>query len=209
MHVKQQVTTYQELTYWYDNHYNQNGTWSTSQAYAQTLLNLLHQAGATDMENKTLLDVACGGAFFLEYSRPMLKYSIGCDISRVALAEAYHRCQNLQLCQANGEFLPYRDHCFDVVTCLGSLEHFLQPDAALAELRRVVRPEGWILILVPTNPDWATYDIQPTEVVMEAGEWENLFARSGLRTVLSIETDQDAMLKTSSGGCQVFCVQPM
>jgi ubiquinone/menaquinone biosynthesis C-methylase UbiE len=208
MHIKREVSTYQELTHWYDNQYNAQGTWKTSQLYAQALIDLLCQAGLTKSHEKRLLDVACGGAFFLEYCRPSFAQVLGCDISRVGLIEARERCGALALSEANGEFLPFQDQCFDVVTCLGSLEHFLQPERALSEMRRVLRTDGIIMILVPINPDWAIYDIQPTEIVMESREWEMTFHQSGLQTIISLPTDQSEYLKASSGGCEVYCLRP-
>jgi ubiquinone/menaquinone biosynthesis C-methylase UbiE len=208
MHIKRDIATYGELADWYDSHYQVNGTWPTSRSYAQALLQLLKEAGAIELQHKKLLDVACGGAFFLEYSQSEFAVACGCDLSYVALDEARRRCQVLRLCQANGEFLPYHDACFDVVTCLGSLEHFLHPEQALAEMRRVVKLDGILMILVPINPDWATYDIQPTEIVMGANEWRAMFAQHALHTVLSLATDESEALRASSGGCQVYCARP-
>jgi ubiquinone/menaquinone biosynthesis C-methylase UbiE len=208
MYIKRQVTTYQGLTSWYDDHYSANGTWSTSPPYAQTLLQMLLQSGLGEIERPKLLDIACGGGFFLEYNGHAFMYSCGCDISHVALTEARRRCPRLNLCQANSEFLPYADQRFEVVTCLGSLEHFLSPKRALTEIRRVVVPHGLVLILVPTNPAWALYDIQPTEIVMDAQEWESMFQQCMFQTIFSMATDQDQALKSSSDGCYVYCLRP-
>lgn len=208
MHIKQEVTTYTALADWYDTHYRANGTWPTSEAYAQVLLDLMRQSGLPARTDLRLLDVACGGGFYLRYSRDAFAVRCGCDISRVALAEARQHDARLALCQANAEALPYASASFDVVTCLGSLEHFLQPERALAEMRRVVTSEGLVMILVPTNPDWAIYDVQPTEIVLDAGAWDELLGRCGLRTVASVATDQHEQLKAASGGCQVFCARP-
>jgi ubiquinone/menaquinone biosynthesis C-methylase UbiE len=208
MHVKKEVATYEDLTRWYDAQYRANGTWESNGQYTQVLIDLLRQAGLTAANRKTLLDIACGGAFFLEYSQASFKQVFGCDISRVGLDEARARCPQLKLCEANGEFLPFHNQAFDIVTCLGSLEHFLNPSQALVEMRRILKPGGIIMILVPINPDWAVYDIQPTEIVMDPPEWEKTFQRAGLQTLVTIATDQFAALKASSGGCQVYCLQP-
>jgi len=209
MHIKKEVATYTELTHWYNNQYRTNGTWHTNRLYAQALIDLLVQAGLTRSQHKTLLDVACGGAFFIEYSQLRFAHAFGCDISRVGLAEARQRCAALSLCEANSELLPFRDDSVDVLTCLGSLEHFLQPEQALTEIHRVVRSDGIIMILVPINPDWAIYDIQPTEIVLEPGEWERRFRSAGLETLLTIATDDYPELKSSSAGCQVYCLKPI
>ncbi len=45
--------------------------------------------------------------------------------------------------------LPFRDGAFDVVVSDNTLEHFRHPDRAVAEARRVLRPNGRFVIAVP------------------------------------------------------------
>ncbi len=45
--------------------------------------------------------------------------------------------------------LPFDDESFDLVTCLGSLEHFPDPAASAKEMKRVLKPGGEALIFVP------------------------------------------------------------
>jgi ubiquinone/menaquinone biosynthesis C-methylase UbiE len=206
---KRQVTTDRELAEWYDKYFGENGTWPTRQAYAGSLLRLLQEAGLADTKKKRLLDIGCGGGFFLEFVEEAFAYVSGCDISRVALAQAKERCPHLRLCQANGESLPYTNACFDVVTCLGSLEHFLHLERALAEMRRVVEPSGLVMILVPTSWEWLIHDVQPTETVMDVPSWEATFRTAGLETVLNFPTDSDESLRASSALCHVFCLYPI
>ena len=47
--------------------------------------------------------------------------------------------------------LPFKDGSFDAILCSHVLEHISNERAALAELRRVLRDDGWCLILVPQN----------------------------------------------------------
>ena len=54
--------------------------------------------------------------------------------------------------------LPFDDDVFDVVTCLEALEFMPQPEAALAELTRVLRPGG---LLVTTNRIGAIAKMMP------------------------------------------------
>lgn len=44
------------------------------------------------------------------------------------------------------EALPHDDASFDLVTCFDAIEHAGDPDASLEELRRVLRPDGVLLI---------------------------------------------------------------
>lgn len=51
-----------------------------------------------------------------------------------------------------GEALPFKDAAFDAVSCLGALLYFADAGAALAEISRVLRPNGH-LILRTVNRD--------------------------------------------------------
>jgi demethylmenaquinone methyltransferase/2-methoxy-6-polyprenyl-1,4-benzoquinol methylase len=58
-------------------------------------------------------------------------------------------------CQANGEHLPFPDDTFHCVTIGFGLRNFTDKVAALAELNRITRPGGVLLVLEfskPTNP---------------------------------------------------------
>ena len=57
------------------------------------------------------------------------------------------------------EELPWPDASFDLITCLDVIEHTPDDRVTLAELRRVCRPGGWLLVTVPAYPAlWSTHD---------------------------------------------------
>lgn len=57
------------------------------------------------------------------------------------------------------EALPWPDASFDLITCLDVIEHTPDDRAALAELHRVCRPGGWLLVTVPAYPAlWSLHD---------------------------------------------------
>ncbi|MBX9782800.1 MAG: class I SAM-dependent methyltransferase [Chitinophagaceae bacterium] len=49
----------------------------------------------------------------------------------------------------DGKHIPFPNHYFDSVFCSEVLEHIFNPDEILAELSRVTKPKGHILITVP------------------------------------------------------------
>lgn len=51
-----------------------------------------------------------------------------------------------------GEALPFGDGSFDAVLLIDVLEHIVDDYAVAAESRRVLRPGGWVLCMVPQNP---------------------------------------------------------
>jgi ubiquinone/menaquinone biosynthesis C-methylase UbiE len=55
---------------------------------------------------------------------------------------------------AMGEALPLASASVDVIICFNALDHMCNPQAALAEFRRVLRPGGSLLLMVHTFPAW-------------------------------------------------------
>jgi SAM-dependent methyltransferase len=55
---------------------------------------------------------------------------------------------------ALGEQLPLAKGSIDVVICFNALDHMCDPGAALAEIRRVLRPGGTLLLMIHTFPVW-------------------------------------------------------
>ena len=97
----------------------------------------------------TLLDIACGAGYFLREAEKSGLKCTGLDISENALAKARQLCKETRFYQGNAEKLPFSDSSFHLVSCLGSVEHFLNPVKALLEMKRVLKPEGMLSICVP------------------------------------------------------------
>lgn len=81
---------------------------------------------------------------------------VGLDLSQAMLARAAAKTDDprVQWACAPAEALPVFDEAFDVVTCLEALEFMTSPGAVLAELARVVRPGGLILITSRRTGRW-------------------------------------------------------
>ncbi|HEX2171505.1 MAG TPA: methyltransferase domain-containing protein [Dehalococcoidia bacterium] len=68
------------------------------------------------------------------------------------------------------EALPFSTAQFDVILCTWVVEHLADPDRAFAELSRVLRPGGYLLILTPSTRNYLI--------------WLNRLFPSGLRPTL-------------------------
>jgi SAM-dependent methyltransferase len=107
--------------------------------------------GQTPVE---LLDAGCGtGGTTLALER--FGRVTGVDLAEAALACANLRDLRGQLAQASIQELPFPSERFDVVTSFEVVYHLGVADdrRALAELRRVLRPRGLLLLRVPAH-DW-------------------------------------------------------
>ena len=103
-----------------------------------------------------LLDAGCGSGRMLDELAAYGRVT-GVDASRTAVAAA--RARGYEVFVATVERLPFASSRFDLVTCLDVVEHTPDDRRTLAELRRVTRPGGRLLVTVPAYPSlWSTHD---------------------------------------------------
>lgn len=140
------------------------------------------------LRGREVLDIACGTGQWLGEMARRGATTAGIDISSRAVAQCRARLPAADIREGVAESLPFEDARFDVVTCLGSLEHFLDQPSALREMRRVAMPHAQFLILVP-NAGFLTRrlglyggtgQVAIRETVRPLGEWEALLKGAGL-----------------------------
>jgi len=105
-------------------------------------------------EASTILDVACGtgdlaqtlfestGARIVatDFCRPMLTIAAG-KVER-----------QIRFVEGDALSLPFDDQCFDLVTIAFGLRNLSNPEEGLRELRRVLKPGGWVAVLEFSKP---------------------------------------------------------
>jgi SAM-dependent methyltransferase len=142
----------------------------------------------------SLLDLSCGQGLFLKAAFEGGLRVTGLDLSRTAVARARARVPGAKVVVGNAEKLPFKKSSFDWVTCWGSLEHYANPEKALDEIRRVLKPGGRAVLYVP-NLFFLGYIYlawRTGETPHEAGQdqferlqtrqgWEDMFKRHGFR----------------------------
>lgn len=101
-----------------------------------------------------LLDIACGGGYLLSEASQRGVISYGLEISEKAISIARTQKGKKELLIADAEHSPYRDKSFDMITCLGSLEHFIHPELALSEMLRIGKDSACFCILLPNLFSW-------------------------------------------------------
>ena len=84
--------------------------------------------------------------------------------------------------------LPYPDACFDLVTAAHVLEHLPDPARGIAELSRVLKPQGLLLISVTRRGLFgALVQLKWRVHCVAASEITGLLERSGLEQVRTVE----------------------
>jgi ubiquinone/menaquinone biosynthesis C-methylase UbiE len=98
---------------------------------------------------RDVLDVGCGtGATLAAVAVAHPDASAhGIDLSPEMVAVARERLGGgADVLVADAEQLPFEDGSVDLVTCVDSLHHYPDPAAALAEMHRVTRPGGGLVL---------------------------------------------------------------
>ncbi|MBE1424579.1 SAM-dependent methyltransferase [Desulfomicrobium macestii] len=105
---------------------------------------------------KDVLDVACGEGYGSNLLAADALSVTGIDISAKALdnAQLTYSRDNLCFIQGNCAELPCKSSSFDVVASFETIEHHDQHEEMLHELRRVLRPDGVLLISSPNRPEY-------------------------------------------------------
>lgn len=105
-----------------------------------------------------LLDAGCGSGRTLDDLAARGRVS-GVDASPLAAAAARER-GHADIHVSGIEDLPFEDGQFDLVTCLDVIEHTPDDRHTLAELRRVTRPGGHLVVTVPAYRSlWSSHDV--------------------------------------------------
>jgi SAM-dependent methyltransferase len=107
----------------------------------------------SEIDVPLVLDVATGTARLPLSLTRQLDFRgrvVGLDLAGLMLAIAQHKTRShrtrVGLVRQDAMALPFADASFDAVTCIEALEFLPQPLGALAEMSRVLRPGGQLLI---------------------------------------------------------------
>lgn len=127
-----------------------------------------------DMSRGVALDAGCGKGRF---ARVLLEQNPGLRVVTLDLALAMLRAtpeESMPVCATLTRF-PLRDACCDFVYATESLEHAVDIDAAVAELCRVLKPGGRLVIIDKNAEHWGK---------LKTPEWEKWFDRKALERML-------------------------
>lgn len=128
-----------------------------------------------------ILDLGCGPGNLLDYLAPHGD-TFGSDFSQDALRFCAGRGFR-RLFRADFHSLPLRDDSFDLVTCIDVLEHLEDDRRAIAELVRILRPGGLLVVSVPAFMFlWGDHDtIYGHHRRYTTGQIRERFVAAGLR----------------------------
>ena len=123
---------------------------------AEAVANVARQSATRGQASLELLDLGVGRGRTLRYLEPhrcveRIRF-VGVDVSAHRLAQVYGGKRWTLLQHDIQDGLPFESASFDVIVCEQVLEHLRAPQAAVAEMARILRPGGTLIVGVPIFP---------------------------------------------------------
>lgn len=118
-----------------------------------SLRTLLEGAG---FRAPAVLDLGCGPGSLTDklLSIPNVRLT-GVDISAAMIRRARQRFPQVQFSVDDAEALPFEDNSLEAVFCSGVLHHLPSLQMALSEIRRVLKPGGFLVAREPNERNFA------------------------------------------------------
>lgn len=140
-----------EAKNYYDDYWSEKGYNPESSGSHRKLMMLL----ATHVDpNSTVIDIGCGDASsYAKWIVDQGNLYHGVDVSSNAIDSARNRGFEASLIE-DASKLPFEDASVDVIICVEVLEHLFQPQSALAEAYRILKPGGKMIATVPNVAYW-------------------------------------------------------
>lgn len=176
----------------------------------------LHLEAAGARPEDTVLDVACGPGVVVCAFAEVTRYALGIDLVPAMLERAQALQKEKGLANVSWEvgdaaMLPYPDGAFSIVTSRYSFHHMSDPAGALAEMTRVCRPGGKVVlidVMVSEDPGQAERFNRmerlrdPSHVrTMPLSEMKELYRRVGLTEpetrIYPLELELESFLQRS------------
>jgi len=145
-----------------------------------------------------IVELGCGPGYMLSFLQGWypLSRTTGLDYDERLLQEARFRTSGAALVRGHAENLPFGSDTLDVVIALHTIEHLYNPGAFIAEITRVLRPEGVFLFTTP-NPQgfgaklmgksWCGWHEDHVSVKTPS-EWRTILGQYGFGTMLERTT---------------------
>ncbi len=142
--------------------------------------------------DEIVLDLACGPGILTEEIAKYAKHVTAVDATKkmIEICQAKN-IENITAIQATAEKLPFADNSFDCIVNRLAIHHFFDPDKVLKEMKRVLKPNGKIIIAdIHSSSNIADAELHnaleilrnPSHTKMlSLKEFEDLFADNNLK----------------------------
>ena len=111
-------------------------------------------------QGRDVLDIACGEGYGSAMLARTARSVTGVDIAQDAIehAERAYARDGLEFRLGSATEIPLEDGSVNLIVSFETIEHLTEHDRMMAELRRVLRPEGLLLISSPNKSVYSDRD---------------------------------------------------
>jgi ubiquinone/menaquinone biosynthesis C-methylase UbiE len=108
-------------------------------------------------KGRTILDIASGEGYGANLLASQAAFVYGVDVAGDAVAHAAGKYQraNLRFQQGTAIAIPLEDAAVDIVVSFETIEHLREHDEMMAEIRRVLRPDGMLIMSSPNKRNYS------------------------------------------------------
>lgn len=119
--------------------------------YAKRKMAIFQQALPSPSSSVELLEVGCADGIFTRRFAALGYRVVALDFAGTQLQRAVAGNPQQQFVQADGQSLPFKDASFDAIVSMCTLRYFTNPDQAMAEFVRCLKPGGSLVVDVPNR----------------------------------------------------------
>jgi SAM-dependent methyltransferase len=169
------------------------------------------------VKNKRGLEIGGPSEVFRRWYSPLPIYDHiasldNCDISRTTVWAAHTDAYNFSPSKAPGKTIfcdgsdlsSVVDHSYDFILSSHNLEHFANPVKALREWRRVARPDGALILVLPNHAKTFDHRRAPTTVEHMLQDYERNTQEDDLSHLSEILQLHDLSMDPAAGSAEAF-----
>ena len=130
-------------------------------------------------QGKDVLDIACGEGYGAAMLAARARSLVGVDIDEATIRHArsvYQQVGNLRFERGDAANIPLEDNSVDLVVSFETIEHHDRHREMLAEIRRVLRPDGLLVLSSPNRDVYSKLSGQHNEFHVKELDFSELDA---------------------------------
>lgn len=103
------------------------------------------------IKDKVVLDIACGEGYGsnLMSQQAQYVYGVDIDVETILNAQKKYKKENLNFQNGRADLIPIETNSIDVVVSFETIEHHDKHEEMMLEIKRVLKPDGIIVISTP------------------------------------------------------------